>query len=103
MRSLSGTRCDNPNVKSLLSISAALALLAAACSTIAAESDVIFTPFPGLECYTDQYWGEYGSFRYDAEGLATPSAAVEAGMARWLDQVDGEVALSVTLRRPRAW
>ena len=80
-------------MKSLLSISAVLALLAAACSTSGAESDAVFTPFPGLECRTDQYWGEYGSIGDDAEGLATPSAAIEAGMVRWMDREDGEVAL----------
>jgi len=80
-------------VKPLISIGVVLAVLAAACTVIAGESDAVFEPFAGLECPTDQYWGEYGYIADDAEGLETPAAAVIAGMARWENREDGDVTV----------
>ncbi|MFV1969487.1 MAG: hypothetical protein ACC683_00630 [Acidimicrobiia bacterium] len=80
-------------VKPLISIGVVLAVLAAACTVIAGESDAVFEPFAGLECPTERYWGEFAYIADDAEGLQTPAAAVEAGLARWESREDGEVTV----------
>jgi hypothetical protein len=78
-------------MKSLVSIAAALVVFVGACTTNGAESDAVFTPRPGLECPTDESWGEFGYIADDAVGLATPAAAIEVGMARWTDREEGEL------------
>ncbi len=79
----------------LVSTVIALGIVAAACSA----NETVYEPVAGLECSTEQAWSEQSVILEDAEGLPTPAAAAEAGLARW-EGIDGaEVVVTDSIGR----
>ncbi len=69
-----------------------LAVSLVACGA-ADNPDASYSPAPGLECPSDDWWSEQGSLNPEAVGFATPEEAIAEGFTRWAEVPDSEVAV----------